>query len=90
MLNKKHLASITILVKDRQTHAKDVQEILTKHGHLIMARLGINPQRSCVSSCTGFIVVAIEADAKEISAITKELNDLYGIVAESTIITKKL
>jgi len=74
--NKKHLASITILVKDRQTHAKDIQQILTDSGHLIMARLGVNPQRSCVSNCTGLITVAVEGTAKEINGLTRKLNKL--------------
>jgi len=86
--NKKHLASITILVKDRQTHAKDIQQILTDSGHLIMARLGVNPQRSCVSNCTGLITVAVEGTAKEINGLTRKLNKLYGIVAKKNIMTE--
>lgn len=89
MANKKekmHLATITILVKDRQKHAADVNRILTENGHLIMARLGVNVQRRCVSNCTAMIAVAVEATAKDISQITKKLNRLYGIVAEACIV----
>ena len=87
MTNKKHLATITILVKDRQTHVKDVQQILTDNGHLVMARLGVNPQRSCVKNCTGLIAVAVEGTAKEINGLTKKLDELYGIVAKTNIMT---
>jgi len=87
MPNKKHLATITILVKDRQMHTKDVQQILTDHGHLIMARLGVNPARSCVKNCTGMITVAVEGTADEINDLTKELDRLYGIVAKANIMT---
>lgn len=85
---KKHLATITILVKDRQTHAQEVQRILTENSHLIMARLGVNPQRQCVSNCTGFVVIAVEGTAREISVLTKKLDSLYGIVAKKCVITE--
>ena len=88
MSDKKHLATITILVKDRQTHAKDVQQILTDHGHLIMARLGVNPARSCVANCTGLITVAVEGTTEEIDNLTKKLDKLYGIVAKVNIMTE--
>ena len=87
MSEKKHLATITILVKDRQMHAKDVQQMLTDNGHMIMARLGVNPQRSCITNCTGLIVVAVEGTAKQISDLTKKLDKLYGIVAKSNVMT---
>lgn len=88
MSNKKQLASITILIKDRQSHAKDVQQILTDSGHLIIARLGVNVQRACVENCTGLITIAVEATKKEISEITKKLNKLYGIAAKSSVMTE--
>lgn len=87
MDKKKHLGTVTILVKDRQSHVDDVQKILTKHGHLIMARLGVNVQRSCVENCTGLITVAVEGTAAEIRALAKELDELYGIVAKSIIVS---
>ena len=87
MSDKKHLATITILVKDRQTHAKDVQQILTDSGHLVIARLGVNVQRACIEHCTGLITVAIEGTADEIGDLTKKLNDLYGIVAKACVMT---
>lgn len=84
---KKHLATITILVKDRQTHSQDVQRILTENGHLIMARLGVNPQRSCITNCTGLIAIAVEGTSKQINDLTRKLNKLYGIVAKKNIMT---
>ena len=88
MANKKeklHLATITILVKDRQMHSLEVNKILTKNGHLIMARLGVNVQRHCVEGCTAMITVAVEAAAKDIAKIAKELNSLYGITAKACV-----
>lgn len=87
MTEKKQLGVITILIKDRQMHAKDVQQMLTDAGHLIMARTGVNVQRSCVEHCTGLIMVAVEGTVKQINDLTKQLNGLYGIVAKDNIVT---
>ena len=88
MNNKKHLATITILVKDRQTNSENVNKMLTENSHLIMSRLGINVQRSCVENCTGMIAVAVEGTAKEINDLTKKLDELYGIVAKANVMTE--
>jgi hypothetical protein len=84
--SKLHLATITILVKDRQMHAPEVNQILTENGHLILARLGVNVQRHCIEHCTAMITVALEASAKDINRITKELDQLYGITAKSLVL----
>lgn len=81
-----HLATITILVKDRQMHAPEVNRILTENGHLILARLGVNVQRHCIEHCTAMIVIVAEASAKDIRGIEKELNMLYGITAKACIV----
>ena len=87
MAEKKHLATITILIKDRQMHAVDVQKILTKDGHLILARLGVNPARTCIDHCTGIVAIIVEGTNKEIKGLMKELDDFYGIVAKANIMT---
>ena len=88
MSDKKHLATITILVKDRQTNSENVNRMLTENGHLVMSRLGVNVQRSCVENCTGLIAVATEGTTKEINDLTKKLDGLYGIVAKNNIMTE--
>ena len=87
MPKKIHLGTISILVKDRQMNAKDLNQMLTENGHLIMARLGVNLQKSCVDHCTGLIVVVVEASAQEINSLTKKIDSLYGIVAKVSIVT---
>lgn len=88
MEKKLQLGTITILVKDRQSHAADVNRILTERGHMIAARLGVNVQRTCIEHCTGLITVVVEATTDEINLLTAELDNLYGIVAKATIITE--
>jgi len=85
---KKHLATITILVKDRQTNSENVNKMLTENSHLIISRLGVNVQKSCVENCTGMIAIAIEGTTKEINDLTKNLDGLYGIVAKASVMTE--
>jgi metal-responsive CopG/Arc/MetJ family transcriptional regulator len=88
MPNKKHLAMITILVKDRQTNSENVNKLLTENSHLVMSRMGVNVQRSCIENCTGLIAVAVEGTTKEINDLTEKLDGLYGIVAKVNIMTE--
>lgn len=86
-LVKRHLATVSILLKDRKDQAPLVNKILTDHGQLIIARLGVNVQRYCVEHCTAIITVVVEGTAKEISALTTELDEVYGIVAKANTLT---
>lgn len=81
-----HLATINILVKNREKNSPEVNRILTENGYLILARLGVNVQRHCIEHCTAVITVTLEASAGDISRITKELDGLYGITAKSLIL----
>jgi len=87
-MEKKHLATISILIKDREKNAPEVNQILTEHGHLVLSRLGVNLQRYCIEHCTALITVVIEGNIKEIKSITQSLDELYGIVAKVNILTE--
>jgi putative iron-only hydrogenase system regulator len=86
MKKKKYLATLSILVKDRQNHANEVNKLLTENGHMVIARLGVNLSRACVENCMALIVVAVEAHNDEIKSLTKKINSLYGIAAKVNII----
>ena len=85
--SKRHLGTVSILVKDRHSQAPDINQILTNHGHIILARLGVNVQPRCIEHCKAMITVAVEGSAKEIKQLTQELDQIYGIVAKSNIMT---
>lgn len=87
-MEKKHLATISILVKDREAHSPELNQILTDNGHLILARLGVNVQRHCIEHCTALITVAVEATTEEINQLTEKLDALYGIVAKKNVLTE--
>lgn len=86
-MDKKHLATISILVKDREKNSTKLNQILTDNGHLILARLGVNVQRHCIEHCTALITIIVEATVDEIDQMTEKLNNLYGIVAKKNILT---
>ncbi len=89
MINKKkkHLATISILIKDRHAQAPDINQILTKQGNIILARLGLNLGDKCPEHCTALITVIVSATSHEILALTKEIDEIYGIVAKSSILS---
>ncbi len=84
---KKHLATISILLKDREDQAPLVNKVLTDNGHLIIARLGVNVQRYCVEHCKAIITIVVEGTAKEISIFNTELDEIYGVVAKTNTLT---
>ena len=87
-MTKKYLATITIFSNDRQENSQEIQKILTANGHIIMARMGVNVQKSCISNCTALIAIAVEGDKKAIDGLTKQLNKIYGVTAKNNIMTK--
>ena len=86
MPEKKHLGTITILTTDRHNNTRDLQEILTTEGRIIMARLGVNIVPACIEHCTGLISLAVQGTAAQIDRLTVKINQLDGIKAEAVII----
>lgn len=82
---KIHLGVISILVDDRQNHALEMNKLLTGHSHLIMSRLGVNVQPSCVKGCAGLVVLAVKGGKAEIKDLTKKLNARHGLIAKVNI-----
>jgi len=83
---KTHIATVSILVKERGTHAGEVNEILTRHGDRIIARLGVHLERAGIASYGGLITVITEGTITDIKALTDELDALYGIVAKTSVL----
>lgn len=85
---KARLAVVSVLIEDRQTNAKEMNQLLTDSGHIIMSRLGVNVQPACIKGCTGLLALAVKGTGAEIKDLTKRLNDLYGLVAKVNILSK--
>lgn len=75
------LGTISILIKDRHNKSVGVNEILTKEGSLIRARLGVNVEPKCSSDCLAVISLVVEGAKTEINGLLKKLNSLPGVKA---------
>ena len=84
---KAHLATISIVIKDRHAQAPDVNQLLTKHGNIILGRLGLNLGDRCPDNCVAIITIVVSATKQEVSNLTKEIDEIYGIVAKSNILS---
>ncbi len=87
-MEKQHLATITILVSDRQNNSQQVNELLAQNGHLVMARLGVNVQRKCFENCLALMTIAVDGTENEIKELTTKLNNFSGVKAKNNIMTK--
>lgn len=84
----KHLATISILMRDRQANVDGLQHVLTENGHQIRTRLGVNLEPTCLAHCLGFIVLVAEGSKEELETLTKKISDLKGVSASLTIVTE--
>lgn len=83
---KTHIATVSILVKERETNVEEVNEILSRHADRIVSRLGVNLDRFETVGGSGLIDVVVLGSSEEIKALTDELDGLYGIVARASLL----
>lgn len=84
-MTKSYLGSINIFIKDRHNLSAHVNQILTKEGRLIMARLGVNVEPKCISGCLAIICLAVCGPKQDLSGLTSQLNKLKGVEAKLNI-----
>ena len=82
----KRIGAIAIVINDRQEAAPEVNDILSKYGHLIFGRLGV-PRRE---NNMGVISLLVEGDTDEIGAITGELGSLDKVNVKSALTSKEV
>lgn len=83
---KTHIATVSILVKEREMRVPEVNGILTEHADRIVARLGVNLDRFEIDGYSGLIDVIVLGTAEEIRSLTDALDGLYGIVARASVL----
>ncbi len=86
---KKQLATITILIKNRIDSSAQVNQILSQYGDLIIARLGINVGRTHLKNYRALITIVVEGSTKQIHSLNRILDELYGVVAQASIVTEQ-
>ena len=89
MKEKINLATISILIKNREKNSDYVHEVLRDNSKLVLTRMGMNIQPKCISNCLGVVTVIVQGSAKEINDLTKKLNKKSGISAKLVILEKE-
>ena len=77
---EKRIGSILILVEDKISIAK-VNQIISKHGDLIIARQGIPVSNRAIS----FISLVLEGDTDRIGSLSGQLGRVDGIRVKSLV-----
>jgi hypothetical protein len=85
---KEYLASLNILVNDREVNAPEINEIITKNGRLVLARLGMHLSRKCVKNCSGLITLIAEGEKKELEKLAKDFSKYKFAVVKLCLISE--
>jgi len=72
-MNKEYLGTLNILVSEREVNAPEINNLITKFGHLVRARLGIHLQPKCVKGCSGLITLIVQGEKKELELFLKQV-----------------
>lgn len=76
---KKYLATLSLLITDRQANVAKVNQLLTQNGHLILSRLGVNPNAACLAHCLGIMVLVLAGDKTKLQQLSTNLSRLKGV-----------
>lgn len=77
----KRLGFVGIIVEDRKKAAQEVNRLLSEHGDIIVARVGLPyRERKC-----SVITLIVDATTDELGALTGKLGALSGISVKSAL-----
>ncbi len=75
---------IGIAVNNRADRAAEVQDVITRFGDAIIARMGVpSPDRY-----TGIITVIMEAGVSEMEKMVADLSSIEGVVSNYCVLNK--
>lgn len=74
---------VAFKLEQRADNAPLVQEVLTKHGCLIRARLGLHETSKDYCANHGVIVLHCCGDPDDVDALVADLNAVGGVAAKS-------
>lgn len=83
-MNRK-IGIVGIIVAERNKNAPLVNQILSEHAEIILARMGI-PQKE---TDTGFISLFVEGNTDRIGSLTGKLGMIKGVTVRSLLISEK-
>lgn len=78
----KRMGTISIIIEKREAQAKRVNDLLSEHADMILARMGLPFKDRKVS----VIALIIEATTDEVGALTGKLGRLDHVRVKSTLI----
>ncbi len=81
---EKRLGFVGIIIEDRKKAAHEVNELLSEHGDIVVARVGMpyKERKCCV------ITLIVDATTDELGSLTGKLGALDGVSVKSAL-TKK-
>lgn len=82
--NQKRLGFVGIIIDDRDKCAGIVNEVLSKHSDLILARTGLPNAKGN----TSIITLVIDASTDELGVLTGKLGNITGISVKSGLARK--
>ena len=74
---------VAVKVDQRTDNAVRVQEVLTRHGCLIRARLGLHETSKDYCANFGLIILHCCGSAEEVASLVGDLNGISGVTAKS-------
>ena len=75
---------IGISVNNRKVNSIKLQEILSKHGHIIRARLGLHETKQ--EEDFGLIILHIDGKGEESKSLLDEINSIDGLTAKEIVL----
>jgi len=77
----KRLGFVGVIIEDRKTQAAKVNEILTEHGDIVIARMGVPyKERHC-----SVITLIVDASTDALGMLTGKLGAVQGVSVKSAL-----
>ncbi|MDK2849846.1 MAG: hypothetical protein PWP03_482 [Candidatus Woesearchaeota archaeon] len=75
---------IGVCVNNRKTSSLKLQEILSKHGHFIKARLGLHETK--LEDEFGLVILHVEDNENACKELINEINSTQGLLAKELVL----
>ncbi|MBN2143923.1 MAG: iron-only hydrogenase system regulator [Candidatus Aureabacteria bacterium] len=81
---EKQVGVVAVIIKDRMSASRKVNEVLSQYGEMIIGRMGIPyHQRN-----THIISIIVDGTTDEIGAMTGKLGSIPEVLVKSTLVNK--
>ncbi|GFM32305.1 TM1266 family iron-only hydrogenase system putative regulator [Desulfovibrio subterraneus] len=78
----KRMGVVSVIVGNRQQDAGMVNDIISRHGELVLARMGV----PCRDRGVSVIALIIEATTNEVGSLTGQLGSLPSVRVKSSLV----